>query len=234
MSGHDREALALLALGTPDGSDPAVVAHLAECATCRQELRELREITDVLGEVPPEMLIDGPPEGGDLLVERAVARVRRERRRSDRLRFWTRAAAAAAVVLLAVTGGVLIGQKQTQTTVIQASAPTATGGQSQPPGIRVGSATDAATGAAMTVRMTPAAGWVRLNLAVTGIPAGQVCRIWVIADSGRREQAGSWVVSQTGARDGTALDAAAAVPPERVTSIEIDNLTGDRFVTVPL
>src|SRR6478609_3777124 len=108
MSGHDREALALLALGTRDGSDPAVEAHLAECAGCRQELRELREITDVLGEVPPEMFMDGPPEGGDLLVDRAVGQVRRERRRSDRLRFWTQAVGAAAVVLLAVTGGVLI------------------------------------------------------------------------------------------------------------------------------
>src|SRR4051812_20787562 len=125
MSGHDREALALLALGTPDGSGPAVQAHLAECLSCRQELSELREITEALGEVPPEMFVDGPAEGGHLLVQRAVVQVRRERRRGRRLEVWSRAVVAAAVVLLAVAGGVLIGQKQVQTTVIQAASPTA-------------------------------------------------------------------------------------------------------------
>nr|WP_240956086.1 hypothetical protein [Streptomyces thermoviolaceus] len=52
--------------------------HAAVCAVCRRELRDLRETEAVLGEVPPEMFLDGPPDGGDLLLQRVLRRAREE------------------------------------------------------------------------------------------------------------------------------------------------------------
>jgi hypothetical protein len=234
---HDPEALALLALGTPNESyEAAVGSHLADCERCRQELSQLREITEALGDVPPEMFLDGPPEGGDLLVQRALTQIRREQHDRGRLRRLATIAVAASAVLLALAGGLLVGLKQGQQTVVASpeATATATAAQPQPPGTKVASHTDAVTGAKMTVRIVPAIGWVRLNAAVTGIPAGERCRIWVIAADGRREQAGSWRVSEIGASQGTTLDAVAAVPLERVAAVEVDNFAGHKFVTVTL
>ena len=41
------------------------------------------------------------------------------------------------------------------------------------PGTKLGTATDPDTGARMTVKVVPAAGWVRVNAAVAGIPRGR-------------------------------------------------------------
>ena len=49
---------------------------MADCDICRDQLAGLTGVADRLGEVPPEFFLEGPPEGGDLLVQRAVSRVR--------------------------------------------------------------------------------------------------------------------------------------------------------------
>ncbi len=72
----------------------------------------------------------------------------------------------------------------------------------------------------MDVTITPAAGWVRLEALVTGISAGERCRIVVV---GRAGEAG-----------GTSLSGVALVPPEDVTAVRVENLAGDAFVSVPI
>lgn len=52
---------------------------------------------------------------------------------------------------------------------------------------------------ALTRAVVPAVGWVRVNAAVTGIPAGQQCRLIVLGRDGSRQLAGSWLVSTAGA-----------------------------------
>jgi hypothetical protein len=103
-----------------------------------------------------------------------------------------------------------------------------------PAGTRVASVQDRRTGARATVKVEPAAGWVRVEAAVSGIPAGERCRLWVVARDGARLLAGSWLVSDKGAREGTTLDGAALVEPTRVAAIVVDNFAGERFVRVPV
>jgi hypothetical protein len=86
----------------------------------------------------------------------------------------------------------------------------------------------------MTVTLTPAAGWVRLRATVGGIPEGQRCRLLAVAKDGSRQQAGSWLVSAAGAVQGTTLDGSALVAPADVVAVEVANVAGDVFVTVPV
>ncbi|MEU6603371.1 hypothetical protein [Streptomyces flaveolus] len=141
------------------------------------------------------------------------------------------AAASAAILVL---GGYLTGNAGGSSEV--ARPPVVSTSPTQA-GVLVASATDAGTDAKMTVRVTPAAGWVRVNAAVAGIPAGGRCRLVVVSNDGERQIAGSWVVPP----DGTAgkgkdasLDGSAAVDPGQVKSVAVVNEDGKQYVSVPL
>ena len=67
-----------------------VEQHLAVCGWCTNELRELREVTALFNGMPPELLLDGPPDGSDLLLRRTVRQVRREAGRRRRVVGWPR------------------------------------------------------------------------------------------------------------------------------------------------
>jgi hypothetical protein len=73
-----------------------------------------------------------------------------------------------------------------------------------------------------------------VNASVTGIPAGQRCKIVVVSRSGAREVAGSWLVSPAAATTGTNLDGAALVAPDSVVAIEVRNSDGYTFVAARL
>lgn len=233
---HERiaELVGAHVLGVLDPEESAAVErHLADCPACRQEVAELRELETVLGEVPPELLVDGPPVGGDLLLQRTLRQARTERgsalrRRRARIGAVAAVAAAAALVL-----GITVG-RGTVTTPPVAAGPTATSiatATPPPAGTRNGSVTDPATGARMTLTVTPAMGWVRVNAAVTGVPAGQRCHLVVNARGGATADAGSWLVSTVGAKSGTTLDGSAIVAPEDVVSVSVVNESGQTFVT---
>ncbi len=230
--GQDSSTLAALALGAlEDGELREVEEHVSGCDWCRAELDELDEVRAALDELPPEALLEGPPEGGELLLQRTLRAARAERTSRRLPRRLLGVAAAAAVAVLAVGGGVLLGRG---TTPQPRDVPTAAGQTTAtlPPGTRFASATDPASHAGITVRVEPAAGWVRVNAAVTGIPAGQRCRLVVIGKDGARELAGSWQVSAIGAREGTTLDGSALIAPTDVTAVRVENFDGHQFVTV--
>jgi predicted anti-sigma-YlaC factor YlaD len=231
---HDTGALAGYVLGALDETDRRLVDdHLARCERCREEVHVLEETRTVLDAVPVEAFLDGPPDG-DLVLQRALREVRRESARADLRRRGLIAAAAVVVAGAALAGGLLLGRGLNPPGQIAQPAPVTTAPAPQPTGVLVGSHTDPDTGARATVRVTPAAGWVRVNAAVTGIAAGQRCRLWVVARDGTRQLAGSWLVSAKGAQDGTALDGSALVAPADVAAVVIDNLDGRAFVSVPL
>ncbi|GAB3577137.1 zf-HC2 domain-containing protein [Amycolatopsis endophytica] len=219
---HDPGALAAWLLGALEPEEMrAMEQHLSSCRRCQAEVASLRMARDALQVVPPEAMLDGPPEGSDLLLRRTLNQVRSERASRVRRNRLVTAAAAVAVAIAVAAGGAVIGRTTAPSSVT-----------AQEPGTRNVSATDAATGASMSVAVRPAAGWVRLSASVEGIPQGQKCRLVVFSRDGSRVEAGSWLVSAAGAREGTALDGFALVSPADVASVAVENLDGRRFVEV--
>jgi Putative zinc-finger len=238
---HDRAPLAAYALGALDDAEAREVdAHLAGCAECRAELDELTAIEAMLGEVPPEAFLDGPPEGGDLLLQRTLRAVRAERGQPARSRRLLVAAGVAALVAASLGGGVLVGRGTAPSSVRAGGSPSAAVGPSGTvapsgsvaPGTRTFSGRDPHTGAAMTVALTPAAGWVRVHVKVDGVPAGKRCVLQVVPKSGKPVQAGSWLVSAVGEKQGTTLDGTALVPADQVASIDVATVDGQKLVSV--
>jgi predicted anti-sigma-YlaC factor YlaD len=225
---RDMTVLAVHALGALEEDERLPVEeHLDSCELCRAELDSLAVVRDALDLVPPEAWLEGPPDGGELMLRRMLRTVRAERT-SWRLPRRT-VGVAAAVVLTVVAAGALVGR----ITAPVAAARTVAAAPAPPvPGTRVGSVTDAATGARLTVRVEPAAGWVRVSAAVTGVPAGQRCRLVVVGRDGQHEIAGSWLVSAKGAADGTVLSGAALVAPQQVAAVRVENVDGQQFVSV--
>jgi anti-sigma factor RsiW len=236
MEHDDRTPLAAYALGALDAEEArSVEAHAAGCEECRAELAELAALEAALGEVPPEAFLDGPPEGGDLLLQRTLRQVRAERaevvahtRRPRRL---LAAAAAVAIAGAALAGGTLIGRASV---VAPQAGATPSASVSTVAGTRTVSATDPKTGATVSGTVIPAADWVRVHIKVSGVPQGTPCVIQVVPRSGAPVVAGSWLVSAKGARDGTTLDGAALVAPADVASVDIVTTDGKKIVSAPV
>ncbi|MET9699745.1 zf-HC2 domain-containing protein [Streptomyces sp. NPDC006529] len=235
---HEEELLGPYVLGVLDGAEVRrVEEHVGGCVRCREEVAALREMEAVLGEVPEEAFLDGPPEGGDLLLQRTLRQMRGERAGRARRRTALVGLAVAATVAAVFWAGTRLGAADGREVAADPPPPpTATASPQPPPGTRVASATDAGTGARMTVRLTPAARWVRVHAAVTGVPAGERCLLVVVARDGTRTTAGSWVVGapENGAAKGAGLDGSAAVDPAEVKEVVVQNEAGTRFVSVPL
>ncbi|MBB5959274.1 anti-sigma-K factor RskA [Saccharothrix tamanrassetensis] len=224
---HDPQLLGAYVLGVLEEQEVrAVEEHLVACPQCRTELAGLRAVEDAMGDVPPEMLLDGPPEGGDLVLQRTLRRVRAERGGQVRRRRVGLGLVAAAVVAVVLGGGFAVGRSTAPTDVGAVVTPTVD------PRTVVATGVDPETGARMTVQIRPAAGWVRVNAAVAGIAKNEKCKLVVVAKDGTRQEAGSWLVSALGEKEGTNLDGSALVAPEDVAAVEIRDFDGDHIVTV--
>ncbi|MFE1559606.1 anti-sigma factor family protein [Streptomyces sp. NPDC058734] len=233
------ELLGPYVLGVLDEEDVRrVEEHLGDCVRCREEVAALREMERALGEVPEEAFLDGPPQGGDLMLQRTLRQVRGERAAAARWRTGVVGLAAAASLAAVFWAGARVGADDGSTGALPPPpSPTVSAAPSPPvAGTRVASATDAGTGARMTVQLTPAAKWVRLRAAVTGVPAGERCRLVVVSRDGTRATAGGWVVgtAEHGEGKGASLDGSAAVDPSDVKEVLVVNEAGRTFVSVPV
>lgn len=209
-----------------------VEEHLAGCAECRAEVESLQEWTMALEAVPEAMLLDGPPEGGDLLLQRTLRQIRNESAGHRHRRTALVSAAAAVVVAAAIASGVVVGRGTAEPQTPTALPTPAQVEQTTIPGTKTATAVDAGTGARITVAVAPAPGWVRIKAAVAGIPAGERCRLEVVAKNGAVVLAGSWVVSEKGAGEGTTLDGSALVAPADVASIRVVTEAGKQYTSV--
>jgi len=210
----------------------AVEEHLAACDECRAEVESLQEWTMALEAVPEAMLLDGPPDDADLLLQRTLRQIRSESAGRRHRRTALVGAAAAVVVAAAIASGVAVGRTTAdpgttvaQPTVTQSQATTA-------PGTRTATAVDPGTGARITVAVAPAPGWVRIKAAVSGIPQGERCLLEVVDKDGTAVLAGSWLVSEAGASEGTTLDGSALVPPDQVASVRVVTEAGKTYTSV--
>jgi len=209
----------------------AVEEHLAGCAECQAEVQSLQEWTMALEAVPEAMLLDGPPEGGDLLLQRTLRQIRDESVGRRHRRTALMSAAAAVVVAAAIGSGVAVG-RGTVDPGTQVALPTPSVEQTTIPGTKTATAVDAGTGARITVAVAPAPGWVRIKAAVAGIPAGERCLLEVMARDGTVVLAGSWVVSEKGADEGTTLDGSALIAPADVASVRVVTEAGKQYTSV--
>lgn len=229
--GHlDDDALAVRALGGfTDEEERVAAAHLATCERCRAAVAQLDDLTSALGDVPPEYFLDGPPQD-DLVVERAVRAVREREAEPRRTNRGLRIAAAAVAGIAILAGGVVLGRGFGSPGGTPTADPPSSSATTTVPGTVAVQASDPGTGATMDLAVVPAAGWVRLNLDVGGIPAGQNCQVVVVAADGSEVVAGSWLVSDAGEADGTVLTTFALVAPEDVAAVRVENLDGETFV----
>lgn len=231
MSGHESELLGAYVLGVLDGEEWAnVQAHLAGCAACRREVDDLREMEAALGEIPPEALLDGPPPDGDRVLHETLSSVRGVRRR--RVRRLT--VAAVLVAAVAVAGGILAGRLSVPGPTAGSGSPAVAGpaATASPPvaGTHSGTATDPQTAVTMAVRVQPAYGWVRVRATLTGVPAGEQCRLFVVSADGARQQAASWL----SAAGPITVDGAAIMAPPDVTTVQAETYAGQILVAVPV
>jgi anti-sigma factor RsiW len=231
-SQHQTEALGAYVLGALDQREAdEVTDHLASCPECQAQADELTGLRDALGEVPPEAFLDGPPEDGDLVLQRTLRRLRAAKAGARRTRVALGSAAAVLALVAALGGGVLLGRQGT-TSVGALPPPAASATPTPVPGTRVIFGTQG--GARLNVTVTPAAGWVRVNASATGIAAGERCQLVVVARSGDTEVAGSWLVSPQGAINGTNLDGSALIPVDQVASVQVRDFAGQTLVTASM
>lgn len=221
---HDPAELGALALGLLDPERTrAVEEHLATCAPCRRDLEDLSAVTDLLGEVPPEAFLEGPPDG-DLVLQRTLRQIRVETAAQRRRTRVPRLASAAAAVALVLAGGVTLGRATVPEPLVVASA--------APQANAVTLRGNGASGVTMAAAVSPAAGWVRVSTTVRGIPAGERCRLVVLTRGGSRVLAASWLSSTKGEAEGTQLDGAAIVAPDQVAGVAVENEAGREFVVL--
>jgi len=218
MSEHPNELLGLYSLDALEQDEQhQVTEHLAGCPGCREELHELESLRARLEQVPPEAFLDGPPDGGDLVLARTIRQARAEGRRPP---VWS-VAAAVLLVLVALAGGLLIGLNS-------GSGPASL---AVPPGSTKVSATNPANGVHMTVVVTPAKGWVRLAGAFTGVPGHARCYLMVVDKDGRRVVAGSWLAPYTSPPGGERVNGSALVPPDDIAAVQVVTFGGQVLAT---
>ncbi|MEV7099206.1 zf-HC2 domain-containing protein [Amycolatopsis sp. NPDC051045] len=226
--------LGAYALGALDPGEAADFErrHLQTCAQCRFDLNELVALRESLDEVPPEAFLDGPPEGGDLLLQKTLRRVREEEEHVAPARAPRRGGrglalvAAAVLVVAALGGGVLVG-RQTAEPPPQALPGPAT----DVPGTKNVEGRDPTTGVQLTASVIPFQGWVRTNVSVKGVRAGEKCLLQVVTKEGQAVTAGSWQVSEKWESQGFSLDGSALVAPDDVKSVDIVTVDGRKLVS---
>src|SRR6185312_12755098 len=117
---HDPGELGALALLDP-ARTRAVEEYLAACPACRRDLEDLTAVTHLLGDVPPEALLEGPPDS-DMVLARTLRQIRAEAAAERRRRLVPRLAASVAAVAVLLGGGIAVGRATAPDPVVVATA----------------------------------------------------------------------------------------------------------------
>jgi anti-sigma factor RsiW len=215
-----RLSLGVYVLGSLDEPDRTrLLRHLRGCAACRDELADLAPLPALLGRLTPLEAATGlapeaPADGYQRLVARAgrdgdptrdggpaTSRPRRARRR------WL--AVAAAVAVLSGAGG---GTAWWESNRPDAETYTAASGPVR-----------------MVVELAPQPSGSALDVTVSGLKAGQQCRLVAVDEDGARHVVGTWEATSSGeawARSAT------AVPLDRLMRLDRLDAEGRPLATV--
>jgi hypothetical protein len=227
---HDRAQLGAYAIGALDPGEARMVhQHLSGCPECQREVSELMMIRRALDQVPPEAFLDGPPQDGDLLLRRTLRRVATEAPAPAPRRMTGVYVAAAAVVAVALGGGIFLGRETAPGQSV--ASPTTVTVSSTPSNARLADATDDDTGATMNVALEPKKGWVWVHATATGLPVNTPCDLYVVSKDGNEVLAGSWLVSEEGAKN-SRMEGMALVSPEDVASVQVRVASGKKSTVV--
>jgi len=179
-----------------------------------------------LDELPDDITIDDSDPADDLLLQRTLRAMREQSRPpsvTGRARWLGVAAAVVVLVGAALGGGVVIGHGTAHRPTVALSTV---------PGTRTIDASNAATGAGFHATIVPKKGWVAIDVHVTGVKAGERCRLIALPSAGAPEIAASWVVSDIGAGPaGTTVHGSAAVAPDALRSLQVVTEDGRTLVT---
>jgi Putative zinc-finger len=220
-----RVSLGVYVLGAIDPAERALVdAHLVTCRDCRDELAGLAGLPALLARVSMEEAIalavtDGPDVPLDEMPEpprellATVLDLTTARRRRRRLREVGLGLAAALIIAAGVFGGLRLGSGSGQPSNL--AAPLYAG---HPNG-----GWETVRGQAGTMAATVdyrSMGWgTQLQTAVTGIPVGTRCELYVVDATGHRVLVGSWVTDDD---EGTVwYPGSADLPSDDVTGFQI-------------
>ncbi|MCS7481839.1 anti-sigma factor [Umezawaea endophytica] len=165
-------------------------------------------------DLPPEAALDGRPEGGDLLLQRTLGRVRHEKAREGRRRQSFAVVVSTSLLAAALAGGVVIGRHLT--------------GDSDE--FVVGAISN---GASISAVVSPAEGWSRLRVNVKGVRAGERCWLVVTDVHGGRFVVGSWIAGTGEPGRGVTLDGAALVAADDLEAVNVETLDGHVLVSAP-
>jgi hypothetical protein len=173
-----RESLGAYALGQlPEGERAALEAHLEGCADCREELQSLAGVARLMPLADPERF-GAAPEPPPLLGDQIAATIGAERRVARRRRFglaWS--GAAAAVAATAVLAIFVLGDSG--------------GGGSEPPAQRVAFRSLPA-GMQINASLEPRSFGTQIEVYVSGVRSGTLCRVFLRGTHGTRLSAGSF------------------------------------------
>jgi hypothetical protein len=73
---------------------------------------------------------------------------------------------------------------------------------------------------------------VRVSASVRGIPPGERCSLYVIAQDGTEHLAGSWVVGVPGPTPGAPVQGSTIVAFDQVAGVRVSNEAGREFITL--
>jgi anti-sigma factor RsiW len=210
-------ALGAYVLGalTPEERDH-VEEHLLSCPACSAELDAMTALPLFLDLVSGEevaLMGEGGVAPDPELVERVVAAALAERRTAKRRRRLVAVAAAVVLVAGSSVAGVIL----------------APSGTTQQANAVVFDHTDASTHAWASVAVTQKGWGASLNLSLSGVPAGDHCKLVAVGRDGSTDIAASWQVSYTGT---VKLAGSTSMPLASTAAYDIVTFDGKRLVRV--
>lgn len=217
---HLRESLGVWVLGALDPRARREVAeHVDRCPACATEAAALAPLPGLLNRISEDDLAVPALVSTPEVAHRLDAHLARAR---DRLRHqllrWRLATATAATVAVVLA-------------VVAVTGPTRGDDPVELPDRLVAAARPVAAAADRTTGEAAALDWewgTTVELQVADLPTRTAYVVWVVADDGRREQAGTWGSTTSRA---ARVYGASSIPRDEVARIEVTAATGELLLT---